>query len=63
MALELEPCQMPEMSQVVALEPVIMQVVELGLEHLEPVPDAHPTTGLCVPVCRTMPSPTAEPGL
>jgi hypothetical protein len=51
------------MSQVVVLELVIMQVVELGLEHLEPEPDAHATTGLCVPVCRTMPSPTAEPGL
>ena len=63
MALELEPCQMPEMSQVVVLELVMMQVDELGLEHFEPVPDAHATTGLCVPVCRTMPSPTAVLGL
>jgi hypothetical protein len=62
-ALELDPCQIPEMSQVVALGLVIMQVVELGLEHLEPVPDAQDTTGLCVPDWSTMPSPTALPGL
>jgi hypothetical protein len=54
---------MPEMSQVVALELVIMQVDEFGVLHFVPVPDAHAATGVLLPVWITSPSPTGVPGL
>jgi hypothetical protein len=54
---------MPEMSQVVVLELVIMHVFELGLEHFEPWPDAHAATGFLDPVAITRPNPTGTPAL
>jgi hypothetical protein len=60
--LEFEPCQMPEMSHVVAVELVIMHVVEFGLRHFDPVPDAHAATGVLLPVLITRPKPTGDPG-
>jgi hypothetical protein len=57
------PCQIPEMSHVVALELVIMQALEFGLEHFEPWPDAQEATGVLDPLWITRPKPTAAPAL
>ena len=59
----LGPCQIPEMSQVVAVELVIMHVFEFGLEHFDPGPDAHAAAGFLYPPWITRPKPTAVPAL
>jgi hypothetical protein len=51
------------MSQVAALELVIMHVFEFGLEHFDPWPDAHEATGFLDPDWITRPKPTAVLGL
>ena len=63
MTLEFEPCQIPEMPHFVAVELVIMHVLEFGFRHVDPVPAPHAATGFLVPILITRPKPIGAPGV